>query len=236
MEAKNRNTCTLRFGKAWLLCVFLLALPSNIAAFHCKRISAPFVSTRPFGHAVCPLAATSKDSKNESRRTKTAPIYAQDTKVMADIPPVDSIPPASGLLSELELNPDSTAVQKKDFLQSFQVQLRSLDRDTVINFSILIIALAAVAYQVFTIDTGITRGWSPEEVAYRVPIDNWRSYNDVLGAAPIQTKAITSATVYTIGDIISQRTEGVEVGELDRGRIGRSLAAGLIGHGPLSHV
>lgn len=54
--------------------------------------------------------------------------------------------------------------------------------------------------------------------------------------APIQTKAVTSATVYTIGDIIAQRTEGVEIGELDRGRIGRSLAAGLIGHGPLSHV
>ncbi|KAL7470166.1 hypothetical protein ACHAXS_010409 [Conticribra weissflogii] len=62
------------------------------------------------------------------------------------------------------------------------------------------------------------------------------SYTEVLSAAPIQTKAVTSATVYAIGDIIAQRTEGLEVGELDRGRIVRSLAAGLIGHGPLSHV
>ena len=54
--------------------------------------------------------------------------------------------------------------------------------------------------------------------------------------APIQTKAVTSATVYTIGDIIAQRKEGVGMGELDRWRIARSLAAGLLGHGPMSHV
>lgn len=54
--------------------------------------------------------------------------------------------------------------------------------------------------------------------------------------APLQTKAVTSATVYTIGDIIAQRQGGTDIGKLDRGRIVRSLAAGLIGHGPMSHV
>ena len=60
-------------------------------------------------------------------------------------------------------------------------------------------------------------------------------YNAILASAPIQTKSIKSATVYAIGDTIAQRTEGTEIGERDRARIGRSLAAGLIGHGPLSH-
>jgi protein Mpv17 len=54
--------------------------------------------------------------------------------------------------------------------------------------------------------------------------------------APLPTKAVTSATVYTIGDILSQNKEGRDMGELDRGRILRSLLAGLIGHGPMSHV
>ena len=49
-------------------------------------------------------------------------------------------------------------------------------------------------------------------------------------------QAVTSATVYTIGDIISQKTEGVDIGKLDRGRILRSALAGLIGHGPMSHI
>jgi len=145
--------------------------------------------------------------------------------------PLENLSTPGVLQPELEL---ASTVQPQDFFSSFQ--LRSLDRDTLINISIIVVAIVLVATQVLSINTGITRGWTAEEVAYRVPIDNWRSYNDILNMAPIQTKAITSATVYTIGDIIAQRTEGVEVGELDRGRIGRSLAAGLIGHGPLSHV
>ena len=80
------------------------------------------------------------------------------------------------------------------------------------------------------------RGWSPEEMAVRIPVDNWMSYNAVLERSPLQTKALTSATVYTIGDFISQRTEGTDMGKLDRMRLLRSLLAGLIGHGPLSHV
>lgn len=83
---------------------------------------------------------------------------------------------------------------------------------------------------------GITRGWTPTEIATRIPLDIWRSYTNILNTAPLQTKALTSATVYTIGDILAQRQEGSEIGKLDRWRIGRSLAAGLIGHGPMSHV
>lgn len=89
---------------------------------------------------------------------------------------------------------------------------------------------------VVTVDSEIMRGWTAEEMAVRIPLDNWASYSAVLDKSPLPTKAITSATVYTIGDIISQCTEGKSVGEFDRPRVIRSLLAGLIGHGPLSHV
>jgi len=202
-------------------------LPANTGAFSTVGL-APSAHTR-CGQAVGPLAASSQDKKI---RSITAPIHAQDTKVAEVSPETLS---TSGLLQpEIKLPCSSAAVQQQDF-RSFS-QLRSLDRDTLINISIIVIAIVMVSIQVFSINTGITRGWSTDEVAYRVPIDNWRSYNDILNMAPIQTKAVTSATVYTIGDVIAQRTEGVEIGELNRGRIGRSLAAGLIGHGPLSHV
>lgn len=39
-----------------------------------------------------------------------------------------------------------------------------------------------------------------------------------------------------IGDVIAQNTEGKSVHEIDRMRILRSLVAGLVGHGPLSHL
>ena len=160
-------------------------------------------------------------------------MFARDTKVMIELPP--QAVTDDDFNSGSETTP-SVLQQQRQILNKPFIQQQTLDKDTIINLSIIILAVLLVAFQVLTVNTGITRGWSPEEVAYRVPIDNWQTYNDILNMAPIQTKAVTSATVYTIGDIIAQRTEGVEIGELDRSRIGRSLAAGLLGHGPLSHV
>ena len=160
-------------------------------------------------------------------------MFARDTKAMIELP--QQAAKDEDFNSGSETTP-SVLQQQRQILNKPFIQQQTLDKDTIINLSIIILAVLLVAFQVLTVNTGITRGWSPEEVAYRVPIDNWQTYNDILNMAPIQTKAVTSATVYTIGDIIAQRTEGVEIGELDRSRIGRSLAAGLLGHGPLSHV
>eukprot|EP00521_Asterionellopsis_glacialis_P008829 CAMPEP_0195285926 /NCGR_PEP_ID=MMETSP0707-20130614/3581_1 /TAXON_ID=33640 /ORGANISM="Asterionellopsis glacialis, Strain CCMP134" /LENGTH=309 /DNA_ID=CAMNT_0040345499 /DNA_START=662 /DNA_END=1591 /DNA_ORIENTATION=+ len=69
-------------------------------------------------------------------------------------------------------------------------------------------------------------------------MNGWDSYSAILDRAPIQTKAVTSATVYAIGDILSQvtTTQEGEDNELDIPRVVRSLMAGLIAHGPLSHL
>lgn len=141
--------------------------------------------------------------------------------------------------SENNLDSISNALSLDDGLSistASSTQQRTFSTNTIINTSILLIATLIILYQVLSIDVGITRGWSPEEIATRIPLDNWRSYTNVLNMAPIQTKAVTSATVYTIGDMIAQRTEGRGMGEVDRWRVGRSLMAGLIGHGPMSHV
>lgn len=83
---------------------------------------------------------------------------------------------------------------------------------------------------------GLTHAWTTAtQMASRLPMELWEDYSRVLSESPIETKAATSATVYTIGDIIAQRTEGVSMDELDTGRTLRSLLAGAIGHGPLSH-
>eukprot|EP00586_Coscinodiscus_wailesii_P006004 CAMPEP_0172489814 /NCGR_PEP_ID=MMETSP1066-20121228/20043_1 /TAXON_ID=671091 /ORGANISM="Coscinodiscus wailesii, Strain CCMP2513" /LENGTH=249 /DNA_ID=CAMNT_0013257937 /DNA_START=224 /DNA_END=973 /DNA_ORIENTATION=+ len=111
-----------------------------------------------------------------------------------------------------------------------------MDANAIINTS-LILAVAILALSKLTlVDYGIMRGWTPSEMAVRIPVDNWLGYSEILDSAPVYTKAATSATVYTIGDFLAQRTEGKEVGELDRMRIARSLIAGLIGHGPMSHI
>jgi protein Mpv17 len=103
--------------------------------------------------------------------------------------------------------------------------------------------ILVVLEQVLSVDVGITRGWSAIETANRVPLDNWRAYSHVLHSSPVATKAITSGAVYAIGDVLSQRSSSSLpgagddfMGDLDRGRVLRSLVAGFVGHGPMSHV
>ncbi|KAL3816155.1 hypothetical protein ACHAXA_001642 [Cyclostephanos tholiformis] len=108
--------------------------------------------------------------------------------------------------------------------------------DAFINSAILLLIALFVLERVISVEFGITRGWSPYEIAQRLPLDNWASYSRLLDASPVRTKAITSATVYALGDVLSQRSAGASMGELDRWRVMRSLIAGLIGHGPMSHL
>jgi len=115
-------------------------------------------------------------------------------------------------------------------------RLKTMDKNVIINTGIIVALSIAVLSRFATVDYGIMRGWTAAEMAVRIPVDNFMGYSSILNEAPVFTKALTSATVYTIGDFISQRTEGKDIGDLDRGRIVRSLLAGLIGHGPLSHV
>ena len=72
--------------------------------------------------------------------------------------------------------------------ESQSIQLRSVDKDVLINTSIFIIAIATVVTTVLSVDVGITRGWTAEEIALRIPLDNWRSYTNILSMAPIETK------------------------------------------------
>lgn len=154
-------------------------------------------------------------------------------------PSVGHRSPSATYMSTLEVEYEPTNQESQNIeapIDASAIQSRSLSPNFLINSSILLVAIITIFYQVLSVDIGITRGWNAEEIAARIPLDNWRSYTNVLNLAPLQTKAVTSATVYTIGDILSQNKEGKDMGSLDRGRICRSLLAGLIGHGPMSHV
>lgn len=141
-------------------------------------------------------------------------------------------------LSERAMDASSTN-EERDNRDPFQIvvdEIKSMDINAFINSAVIILITGAVLSKLVTVDASITRGWTAGEMAVRIPVDNWFGYSEILDQSPLSTKAITSATVYTIGDLIAQRTEGFSMGELDRPRILRSLLAGLIGHGPLSHL
>ena len=106
----------------------------------------------------------------------------------------------SGIASTIEnvieptqqIEDDLTRVLSAEERQS--IQLRTVDKDVLINTSIFIVAIATVLTAVLSVDVGITRGWTAEEIALRIPLDNWRSYTNILSMAPIETK---------VGDFIS---------------------------------
>lgn len=130
----------------------------------------------------------------------------------------------------------STDADQLKIEREMQMQKFDIDWNAYINIGIIMGVTILALSKLATVDVGLMRGWTAAEMAVRIPVDNWASYETVLHAAPIETKASTSATVYAIGDIIAQRTEGKSYGDLDRWRTLRSLLAGCIGHGPLSHV
>ena len=110
-------------------------------------------------------------------------------------------------------------------------------RNQLVNLGLLTALTVAALSALLTVDLagGITRGWTLAETTARIPLDDWAHYNHVLHTHPILTKAATSGTVYAIGDVVAQSTEGRDTAALDRGRVTRSLLAGLLAHGPLSH-
>mmetsp|Transcript_2269 Transcript_2269/g.3229 ORF Transcript_2269/g.3229 Transcript_2269/m.3229 type:complete len:324 (+) Transcript_2269:42-1013(+) len=114
-----------------------------------------------------------------------------------------------------------------------------IEEDREINFYInsafLLVIVGTVAFRLTVPTLDSSRGWTTGEVLFRLPQDNWQGYLDVLRAHPVFVKAVTSGSVYALGDYTAQTTNGTPLADLDRLRVVRSAVAGFIGHGPLSH-
>ncbi|KAL9191128.1 hypothetical protein ACHAXT_000834 [Thalassiosira profunda] len=72
------------------------------------------------------------------------------------------------------------------------------------NAALLAISFGYVATLVFTIDKGMTRGWTPGEIGMRIPLDTWASYENSLSEKPVATKTIINVIIYLLGDWLSQ--------------------------------
>jgi hypothetical protein len=70
----------------------------------------------------------------------------------------------------------------------------------VMNAILLIACFSFVSYSVFNVDHGMTRGWTLEEKAMRIPLDNWASYESSLNTQPVITKTMINVIIYLLGD------------------------------------
>ena len=187
-------------------------------------------------------AFTTTTSATASGRGRGGVVITKDKSSSMFMLPNNTEPKQSFVTATAATATDTFLVDEQRHREEDTIEFISQENNTKMNFNAIlntaiIVAIAFGALNHITaIDTSIMRGWSLEETAIRIPSDIWNSYSSVLSTHPIQTKAVTSATVYTIGDLIAQRTEGSSISEIDLLRTLRSLLAGLIGHGPLSHI
>jgi protein Mpv17 len=111
--------------------------------------------------------------------------------------------------------------------------------NAIINEALLLSVLAITAYSVLTINLSSWRGWYPGEILLRVPIDNWRAYEQAVSSYPVPIKAALTGATYFIGDWLAQALELKQKAsswrEADRPRIVKNALVGLLLLGPLAH-
>jgi len=72
------------------------------------------------------------------------------------------------------------------------------------NAALLLSAFGFALYTILNIDHGMARGWSHSEIIMRIPMDNWKGYEDSLSDKPIFTKTMINVIIYLLGDWLSQ--------------------------------
>ena len=103
------------------------------------------------------------------------------------------------------------------------------------NAGLLALSFGFAFYTIINIDSEITRGWTSTEVAMRIPLDTWSSYEASLSSKPIETKTLINLVIYLLGDWLSQTIfQKKDVLDFDAARTLRNGFIGLC-FGPLVH-
>jgi len=104
-----------------------------------------------------------------------------------------------------------------------------------INAIVLILFATFLILKLVLVDSQSWRGWSAEEIALRIPISNWREYENGLFDSPVSTKTIINTVIYLAGDWLAQIQWGKK--SLTQFDISQTLRNGLIAMflGPVIH-
>mmetsp|Transcript_39777 Transcript_39777/g.81842 ORF Transcript_39777/g.81842 Transcript_39777/m.81842 type:complete len:561 (+) Transcript_39777:289-1971(+) len=107
--------------------------------------------------------------------------------------------------------------------------------EKLFNAALLAVSFGFALYTVINVDSEITRGWTQSEIAMRIPLDTWSSYEASLSSKPIETKTLINVVIYLLGDWLSQTVfQKRDVLDFDARRTLRNGFIGLC-FGPLVH-
>lgn len=101
--------------------------------------------------------------------------------------------------------------------------------ETVLNGLLLALCFGYAAFTIFNIDHGMTRGWTQSEIAMRIPLDNWNTYETALAEKPVYTKTLINVVIYLLGDWLSQTLfQGKNALDFDAMRYVAAVVAALL--------
>ncbi|GAX24839.1 protein Mpv17 [Fistulifera solaris] len=111
----------------------------------------------------------------------------------------------------------------------------NFSKEKLFNALLLTASFGFAGYTILNIDSGMTRGWTQNEIAMRIPLDNWNNYETSLAEKPIYTKTMINVIIYLLGDWLSQTIfQKKNLLDFDAGRTLRNGFIGLC-FGPLVH-
>jgi hypothetical protein len=151
--------------------------------------------------------------------------------------------PPEGIVAEVDDSPTIDASTPTSLTASFLItgqtsttlQWDEKTQKKVINALLLAVSFGWAAWTTLGIDNGMTRGWTQSEVAMRIPLDTWFSYEDALALKPVYTKTLINVVIYLLGDWLSQTVfQKKNVLDFDAARTLRNGFIGLC-FGPLVH-
>ena len=147
--------------------------------------------------------------------------------------PLDESASTMGLLTKLEAFITSSDQQQNTF---YWDDIDEAKVTKILNACLLLSCFGFALYTIVSVDNGMTRGWTQSEIAMRIPVDNWSSYESALAESPIITKTTINVIIYLLGDWLSQ-TVFAKKNILDFDAK-RTLRNGFIGlcFGPLVHM
>lgn len=186
------------------LCILFALLPMH-AAWHAQlpSLRVPYLSS-----STCQPRSTSL------LRAQAIPSITNDTDFLVS------------LEEDEVVSAGAVAIPQMNWLDSLRDLPNQVDSKRLINFLLLSAALGYALSTILNVDHAITRGWTHsvrfqrgsassrivhplthsvlQEVAMRIPVDNWSHYTTSLAEQPIFTKTMINIVIYLLGDWLSQ--------------------------------
>jgi protein Mpv17 len=148
---------------------------------------------------------------------------------------VPQVPEKDGTMSDLMEQTSLSSWLASHPTSPFTLPPELMTWQSVYNALLLTATFGYAIYTILNIDHGMTRGWTQSEIAMRIPLDTWSSYETSLASKPIYTKTLINVIIYLLGDWLSQTIfQKKHVLDFDATRVMKNGLIGLF-FGPLVH-